>query len=100
MDAAPPPGPMGVPAVWNAVARGYAADITPFFGAYAEEALRLAPVDASSHVLDVASGPGTLTFLAAQRAARVYAVDFSLGMLEELRTRAERDAVRNVQAEV
>jgi ubiquinone/menaquinone biosynthesis C-methylase UbiE len=57
------------------------------------------PVDASN-VLDVASGPGTLTFHAAKQAARVSAVDFSPGMIDELRARATREGVANVHAEV
>jgi ubiquinone/menaquinone biosynthesis C-methylase UbiE len=98
--SAPQPSPLGVPAVWDAIAVGYAQDVTPFFARYGEEALRLVPVDSSSTVLDVASGPGTLTFLAAKQAARVVAVDFSPAMIEEVRARAAREGVGNVHAEV
>jgi ubiquinone/menaquinone biosynthesis C-methylase UbiE len=100
MNAAAQPGPLGVPAVWDAVASGYAKDVTPFFGRYAEEALRLVPLAPSSTVLDVASGPGTLALLAARRAARVTAVDFSSSMIDEVRARASAEKVTNVIAEV
>jgi SAM-dependent methyltransferase len=100
MNAAAQPGPLGVPSVWDAVASGYAKDVTPFFGRYAEEALRLVPLEPSSTVLDVASGPGTLAFPAARRAARVTAVDFSPSMIEEVRARASIEKVTNVTAEV
>jgi SAM-dependent methyltransferase len=94
------PGPLGVPIVWDAIAGGYAKDVVPFFARYAEEALRLVPVDSSSAVLDVASGPGTLAFLAAARGARVRAVDFSPSMIGEVRARAAAEGVLNVEAEV
>jgi ubiquinone/menaquinone biosynthesis C-methylase UbiE len=51
-------------------------------------------------VLDVACGPGTLTFAAAPHAQRVDGVDFSPGMIEVLRQRASRDAVSNVEGAV
>jgi SAM-dependent methyltransferase len=51
-------------------------------------------------VLDVACGPGTLTFAAAPRAAHVVAVDFSPGMIAEVAARAEREGVKNVEAKV
>jgi len=94
------PGPLGVPAVWDAIAGGYAKDVTPFFARYAEEALRLLPVESSSSVLDVASGPGTLAFLAAMRGAHATAVDFSPSMIDEVRARASAEGVSNVDAQV
>jgi ubiquinone/menaquinone biosynthesis C-methylase UbiE len=98
--SAPQPGPLGVPQVWDAIAGDYAKDVTPFFARYGEEALRLVPVGPSSNVLDVASGPGTLTFLLAKRARRVSAVDFSPGMIDQVRARAAREAATNVDAQV
>ena len=94
------PGPLGVPEVWDAIAGSYAKDVTPFFAMYADEALRIVGVGPSFRVLDVASGPGTLTFLAAPRVARVTAVDFSPKMIDELKSRAARDGVSNVEAQV
>ena len=97
---APQAGPLGVPEVWDAIAGGYVQDVTPFFVKYAEEALRLLPVGASSRVLDVACGPGTLAFVAAHRALHVSAVDFSPRMIDELRSKAAEGAVANVDAAV
>ena len=94
------PGPLGIPEVWDAIASGYAKDVTPFFASFADEALRLAGVGPSLNVLDVASGPGTLTFLAAPRVARVTAADFSPKMIDEVKMRAARDGVGNVEAKV
>jgi len=94
----PQAGPLGAPEVWDAIASGYAKDVTPFFAMYADEALRIAGVGPSFRVLDVASGPGTLAFLAAPRVARVCAVDFSPKMIDELNMRAARDGVGNVES--
>ena len=41
--------------------------------------------------LDVATGPGTLALRVAQRAAQVCAIDFSAGMIEQLRGRTPFD---------
>ncbi len=99
MTDAPPRGPMQFPATWDAVAAGYA-DLATHFARYAEEALRLVPPAASHRVLDVAAGPGTLAFVAAKRVARVVAVDFSPGMIEQITLRAAKDGVSNLEAAV
>ncbi len=91
---------LGAPAVWDAIADTYGRDVGAFFTVYAEEALRLVAPDSSARVLDVASGPGTVTFVAAPHVSRVSAVDFSPKMIEALRARAEREGVRNIDAEV
>jgi ubiquinone/menaquinone biosynthesis C-methylase UbiE len=51
-------------------------------------------------VLDVASGPGAFSILAAQAGADVLSVDFSLGMVEYLRDRARCLGVEGLCAEV
>jgi ubiquinone/menaquinone biosynthesis C-methylase UbiE len=94
------PGPLGVPAVWDAIAETYGQDVMHFFARYSEEALRIVAPDRSAHILDIGSGPGTLTFVAAPRVARVSAVDFSSGMVDEVRRRAEREGIANVDAQV
>jgi ubiquinone/menaquinone biosynthesis C-methylase UbiE len=87
------------PATWDAVAPTYAEEIWQWT-AYVDEALRVLPVAPTYRVLDVACGPGTLTFAAAPHARRVDAVDFSPGMIEMLAQRASRDEVTNVDAAV
>jgi ubiquinone/menaquinone biosynthesis C-methylase UbiE len=91
---------LGAPAVWDAIADTYGQDVGSFFTVYAQEALRLVAPDTGAHILDVASGPGTLTFVAAPRVGRVTAVDFSPKMIEALRRRADREGVRNVDVAV
>jgi ubiquinone/menaquinone biosynthesis C-methylase UbiE len=90
---------MQAPEAWDAVAPTYAEDMFQW-KTYGVDALRLVPIKATDRVLDVACGPGTLTFLAAAAAARVDAVDFSPGMIEQLRARASRDGVKNIEAAV
>lgn len=86
-------------ASWDAVAPAYA-DEWMRHTAYAEAALATAPIDRSARVLDVGSGPGVLAFTAAPRVAHVTAIDFSPGMIEQIRARAARDGIANVEAHV
>jgi 2-polyprenyl-3-methyl-5-hydroxy-6-metoxy-1,4-benzoquinol methylase len=62
---------------WNLAAKGYEDVLMPWFSGYALDALELSGVSAPAAVLDVASGPGTLSLLAAERGPRVTAVDFA-----------------------
>jgi|SoiMetStandDraft_5_1073268.scaffolds.fasta_scaffold47406_2 SAM-dependent methyltransferase len=97
---AKPSSPMQLPETWSATAAGYAEEIVQHFALYAEEALRLLAPHPNDHVLDVAAGPGTLALLAAPRVARVVAVDFAPGMVEELGRQAARRGVSNVETAV
>jgi len=97
--AAPPASPMQLPSTWDAVAPGYA-EAFARHTAYAEEALRIASPASSARVLDVGTGAGALAFAAAPRVARVDAVDFSPGMIEQVRARCAREHVANVHAAV
>jgi len=98
-EAAPTPGPQQLPDTWDAVAPTYAEDVSQWI-AYANEALRIVPIAPSERVLDVACGPGTLAFLAARHASHVAAVDFSPGMIEQVRARASREGAKNVEGAV
>ena len=93
------PSPQQIPTTWDAVAAPYAQEIAQWTQ-YAEEALRLLPIASGDRVLDVASGPGTLAFLAAPLAAHVTAVDFSPGMIDELRCCVAREGVANLESAV
>jgi SAM-dependent methyltransferase len=91
---------MSVPRTWNLVAPGYAAEIAPTFSAFAEQAVQLACLVPGARVLDVATGPGTLALAAARSGARVSAIDFSPQMIAELRARARREGVAEIDAQV
>ena len=58
------------------------------------------PLRPGDTVLDVAAGPGPLAFIAARRAARVIAVDFAEGMVEQIHARVRREGVSNVEARI
>lgn len=93
-----PASPLAEPTGWNLVAPGYAAVNIPQFEKYAADALEAAGLKASDRILDVATGPGTLAFLASPRVLRVDAIDFSVDMLVELRRRLEAERLPNVFA--
>lgn len=83
--------PLSTPDPWHAVSAAYATDIVPMFNHYATHALDRVGVQPGQQVLDVACGPGTLAFLAAARGARVTAVDFTEGMIDQLQQRLARE---------
>jgi SAM-dependent methyltransferase len=94
----PAAGPLAQPLAWDLVADAYAEEIVPLFEFFAERALALADVGPRSRVLDVAAGPGTLSLLAAERAAEVIAVDFSPEMIAHLSRRIVGRGLRNIRA--
>jgi SAM-dependent methyltransferase len=83
---------------WDCVASGYA-EASLRFRAFADEAWRVAG-SPTGRLLDVAAGPGTLALMAAAGATHVTAVDFSPGMVTELRERAARAGLTNIEAHV
>jgi SAM-dependent methyltransferase len=91
---------MTQPSTWNLVAPGYAAEIAPTFARFADNALDLARLARGERVLDVATGPGTLSIAAARRGASVSAIDFSRKMIDELEARARREGPLAIDARV
>ena len=92
-----PPSPMATPVPWNLVAADYTTDVVPQFERYADRALRMAQLQRSASVVDVACGPGTLALLAADHCVDVAALDFSEAMIAQLHQRLGQDDVRNVE---
>ena len=95
-----PKSPLAVAGPWDRVAEGYVTETVPFLEGYARRAMGLVEIAPSARVLDVAAGPGTLSFLLASRVKEVVAVDFAPSMIEQLRMIAVRDGVKNVEASV
>lgn len=94
-----PPSPLAMPDAWNLVTDGYVDEIVPQFVPFARDAVQLADVRPGSHVVDVACGPGTLSFLAAELGAKVSALDFADNMLAALRARAAREGVTSIESQ-
>ena len=89
-----PPSLLATPEPWDLVADEYAAVTAPFFRNYADKALREANLGTGAKVLDVATGPGTLSLLAAERGHEVSAIDFAPSMIAELERAARTQKVR------
>jgi len=85
---------------WNRFAASYDEAITPLATRVAERALALAGVRAGDRLLDVAAGPGALSFPAARLGADVLAVDYSPAMVDLLELRAKERALSNLRARV
>ena len=85
--------PLSTSPPWDLVASEYAAEVAPVFAWFAQKAIDLALLSPGARVLDVAAGPGTLSFLAARAGARVTALDLSPAMIEKLRARASSESV-------
>lgn len=81
---------------WDTVAEGYSEITMQLFQGYADEAMALANLDASCHVVDIACGPGTLALAAAKRVHSVDAIDFSERMVQILRQSVGANELNNV----
>lgn len=100
MTEAAPKGPLATPDAWDLVSGGYVTEIVPTFTRYAEDALRITGLRPGERVVDVACGPGTLSFAAAARGATVDGIDFAATMIAALEARAAREGVTAVRAQV
>jgi ubiquinone/menaquinone biosynthesis C-methylase UbiE len=91
---------LAVPAAWDLVAPAYTEEIVPKFELFAKEALRLAAPPASSRIIDVACGPGTLSVLAARAGHQVDAIDFSHPMIERAAARIAKLGISTIELRV
>lgn len=79
---------------WNKKAASFAARNVN--GPYAELFLSKIPFNGDETVLDMGSGPGTLSLPLAAKAKQVTAVDYSSGMLQALSELAARQNINNI----
>ncbi len=79
---------------WDERAAGYAAKAG--HGAYVPAFIARMDLTGARTLLDVGCGPGTLALPLARRLDHVTALDYSAGMLEQLRLRAGAEGVANV----
>lgn len=64
---------------------------------YVEDFISRMNITGDEVVLDIGCGPGTLAIPLAKRVKEVIAIDFSEGMLEELKSYAAREGVTNIR---
>ncbi len=85
---------------WDHTAADYEAFADPFTRQYAEQALALAGgVTAGEHMLDVATGTGAPTLLAARAGSHVLATDLSPSIVARLRRRFEAEGLTDAGCE-
>jgi ubiquinone/menaquinone biosynthesis C-methylase UbiE len=73
---------------WSDIVSLYEASYEPLSRQHAHAVLSMLEIGAESKLLDVAAGTGSLTLLAAEKGARVLAVDTSTAMLSRIPARA------------
>ena len=84
-------------APWDLVAEGYSEVTMKLFRGYVDKALAQVDLDETSHVLDIACGPGTLALIAAQSARQVKAIDFSEAMIEQFDRMIHKESIDNIE---
>lgn len=84
-------------APWNLVAQGYANTSGKVFEGFAKAALDLTHINATSHVLDVACGPGTLPLLAHMRCKSIKAIDFAENMVSIFQSAIDKAQIQNIE---
>ena len=84
-------------APWDMVAEGYSEVTMKLFQGYADEAIGQVDLDAESHVLDIACGPGTLALTVAQKTRSVSAIDFSRAMVDILDSTISHQSIDNIE---
>jgi SAM-dependent methyltransferase len=87
------PSPLSTAEPWNLVADAYSTEALPVFEKFARDALALAELPPGARIVDVAAGGGALAVQAAEAGHRVFAIDFSSVMLQNLERRAKERGV-------
>jgi ubiquinone/menaquinone biosynthesis C-methylase UbiE len=91
-----PMNPLASPDPWTLVAEGYQESTRLYLELFSRSGLEWVDFDSNTEVVDVACGPGTTSLLLAPRVKRVACVDFSEGMIAQLRRNLTEAGVTNV----
>ncbi len=92
--------PLAAAESWDLVADEYAEFGPAIMAPFSARALELAGLSAQSQVVDIAAGPGTLSLPAAERVAKVSAIDFSEPMIRRLTEDARAAGLTNIETRV
>ena len=84
-------------ATFNTVASGYDNHALRYFADSANHLAKLLNLQGDEHLLDVATGTGSNALTLAQHlpSGQVTGIDFSAGMLQQARAKAELSAIHN-----
>lgn len=81
---------------WDKKAEKFAENVVESPYHYTHQFLDYMTLSPSDTVLDIGCGPGTLALPLARRCQQVYALDFSLGMLERLKKYQQQFSLSNI----
>ena len=93
----PKPSPLASPEPWNLVVEGYEEIARKFLEVYSRSGLAMLRYGPQTKVIDVACGPGTTSLLLAPAVRHVTCLDFSAGMLAQLRRNMATIGATNVE---
>jgi len=92
--------PDQIPEKWSNIACVYERAFEKLTTQFSEEAVRLLDIKPAETVLDVATGTGSLSLVAAKSGADVLATDFAEGMIKRLDERLETKRIHNIRTQV
>jgi len=92
--------PDQIPEKWSTIATVYERAFEKLTRQFSEDVIEQLNLKPADRVLDVATGTGSLSLMAARKGADVLATDFASGMIDRLRQRLDENAIHNVSTEV
>ncbi len=92
--------PDQIPEKWSNIASVYERAFEKLTTQFSTEAVRMLDLKPAERLLDVATGTGSLSLVAARQGADVLATDFAAGMIKRLDQRLDDAQIHNVQTQV
>ncbi|TGN18744.1 class I SAM-dependent methyltransferase [Leptospira idonii] len=81
---------------WSHVAIGYKKNTQAFLEPYSLKAIEIINPQLGDYVLDVATGPGTLSLPLSKIVKRIEAIDFAESMIEQLKGGIQKEKIENI----
>ena len=92
--------PDQIPQGWSNIASVYERAFEKLTAQFSNEAIRLLGIKPGERVLDVATGTGSFSLVAARAGNEVLATDLAPGMIERLQQRIDEEGLKTIQAKV